>query len=132
LAGAGVEKLHWQSGRAGDLLHVPQRGLGNLRVGRIDQRSKGTSSRSSSSCLDASSRLRKLIPVRLPPGRARLATRPIRTGSSALRKRIGIVVVAALAAKATPGPPLATSTATLRPTRSAASAGNRSTRLSAQ
>ena len=46
------------------------------------------------------SRLKKLMPVRLPPGRARLATRPSATGSSATAKTIGIVVVAALAANA--------------------------------
>ena len=44
--------------------------------------------------------MKKLIPVRLPPGRARLATRPSLTGSSATLKTIGIVVVAALAANA--------------------------------
>src|SRR6476660_9831150 len=36
----------------------------------------GTNSRSSPNCFAANSRLRKLIPVRLLPGRARLATRP--------------------------------------------------------
>ena len=48
--------------------------------------------------------LKKLIPVRLPPGRARLATRPSLTGSSPTTKTIGIVVVAALAANAEAGP----------------------------
>ena len=38
------------------------------------------------------------MPVRLPPGRARLATRPSLTGSSGTMKTMGIVVVAALAA----------------------------------
>src|SRR5215831_16220181 len=38
------------------------------------------------------------IPVALPPGRARLATRPSLTGSSPTPKTIGIVAVAALAA----------------------------------
>jgi hypothetical protein len=37
----------------------------------------------------------KLIPVRLPPGRARLATKPSPTGSSPETKTMGIVVVAA-------------------------------------
>src|SRR5262249_1897457 len=37
-------------------------------------------------------------PVTLPPGRLRLATRPILTGSPPLTKTIGIVAVAALAA----------------------------------
>ena len=42
----------------------------------------GTSSRKSSSRFATNSALRKLIPVRLPPGRARVATRPTPTGSS--------------------------------------------------
>src|SRR5262245_17632230 len=67
-----------------------------------------------------------LMPVRLPPGRAKLATRPSLTGSSAARKTMGIVVVVALAANAAGGPPVAAITATLRPISSAASAGNRS------
>src|SRR5262245_24798038 len=41
-------------------------------------------------------------PVALPSGRLRLATRPIWTGSPAVLKTIGIVVVAALAASAIP------------------------------
>ena len=44
--------------------------------------------------------LKKLMPVALPPGRARLATRPSWTGSSPTPKTIGIVAVAALAASA--------------------------------
>ena len=40
------------------------------------------------------------MPVALPPGRARLATRPNLTGSSRTPKTIGIAVVAALAASA--------------------------------
>ena len=43
---------------------------------------------------------RKLTPVILPPGRLRLATRPMLTGSAPILKTIGIVVVAALAATA--------------------------------
>ena len=42
----------------------------------------GTSSRRSSSRFAANSAVKKLTPVRLPPGRARLATRPSLTGSS--------------------------------------------------
>ena len=38
------------------------------------------------------------IPVMLPPGRLRLATKPPRTGSGTGAKTIGIVVVAAFAA----------------------------------
>src|SRR6266545_3938449 len=46
----------------------------------------GTSSRRSSSRFAANSALKILIPVRLPPGRARLATRSRLTGSSAMMK----------------------------------------------
>src|SRR5262245_43623737 len=67
----------------------------------------GTSSRRSSSRFATNSALRKLIPVRLPPGRARLATKPTLTGSSLMAKTIGIVVVTALAAKTAAGPPRA-------------------------
>ena len=65
----------------------------------------GTSSRRSSSRFAVNSPLKKLIPVRLPPGRARLATRPSLTGSSPTMKTMGIVVVAALAANAAAVPP---------------------------
>ena len=41
-----------------------------------------------------------VTPVTLPPGRSRLATRPSRTGSAAISKTIGMVVVAAFAASA--------------------------------
>src|SRR5262249_56125890 len=58
----------------------------------------GTSSWSSPSRLVATSWPKKLMPVALPPGRARLATRPSLTGSSPTPKTIGIVVVAVLAA----------------------------------
>ena len=60
----------------------------------------GTSSRRSSSRFAVNSPLKKLMPVALPPGRARLATRPSLTGSSVTGKTMGIVVVAALAANA--------------------------------
>src|SRR5262245_36470780 len=58
----------------------------------------GTSSRRSSSRFAVNSTLKKLIPVRLPPGRATLVTRPSLTGSSETAKTTGIVAVAALAA----------------------------------
>ena len=47
----------------------------------------GTSSCSSASRFAASSKLKTLMPVRLPAGRPRLATRPSRTGSSATTNR---------------------------------------------
>src|SRR5215472_16579119 len=62
----------------------------------------GTSSDISSSRFGVSSNVRLLIPVRLPPGRARLVTRPRSTGA-ALEKTIGIVTVAFFAARAQPG-----------------------------
>ena len=63
----------------------------------------GTSSDSSSSRLGVSSAARLLKPVRLPPGRARLATRPAPTGSPTPVKTIGIVEVAFFAASAEVG-----------------------------
>jgi hypothetical protein len=71
------------------------------------------------------------MPVALPPGRARLATRPSFTGSSATPKTIGIVFVAALAASAAVVVGVAI-TATRRRTRSAISAGRTSYRPSSQ
>jgi hypothetical protein len=55
----------------------------------------GTISRRSSRRFAANSFAKLLIPVRLPPGWARLATRPSLTGSSPTLKTMGIVVVAA-------------------------------------
>ena len=61
----------------------------------------------------------------LPPGRARLATRPAATGSTPLAITIGMVVVAFLAANAA-GVDVTTIRSTLRRTKSAASSGRRS------
>src|SRR5262249_3623387 len=66
-----------------------------------------------------------------PPGRLRLATSPSATGSAAVEKTTGIVVVDAFAATAGEVPAAAI-TATGRRTSSAASAGNRSIWFSAQ
>src|SRR6266508_2525712 len=84
-----------------------------------------TSSRRSSSRFATTSPPKKLIPVRLPPGRARLATRPSLTGSSATLKMMGIVAVAVLAANAAALLPVEI-TATRRRTNLAASSGSRS------
>ena len=65
-----------------------------------------------------------LKPVRLPPGRARLATKPAPTGSATPAKTIGIVEVALFAASAGGVPPNVTIKSTLRLTRSAAKAGS--------
>src|SRR5215204_846467 len=58
----------------------------------------GTTARSSSSCFAPTFAPKVDTPVRLPPGRLRLGTRPSSTGSTATRKTTGTVVVAALAA----------------------------------
>jgi hypothetical protein len=58
----------------------------------------GTTSCSNSNIFGTISTFRKVTPVRLPPGRFRLATRPICTGSAMVVKTIGMVVVAAFAA----------------------------------
>src|SRR5262249_30159413 len=60
----------------------------------------GNSSRRRPSRFAANSAVKKLMPVALPAGRASLATRPSLTGSSPTPKTMGIVVVAALAARA--------------------------------
>src|SRR5262249_734445 len=77
----------------------------------------GTSWRRSSNRFAANSVAKKLIPVRLPPGRARLVTRPSLTGSSDTTKTTGMIVVAALAANVDGIVPAAI-TATRRRTRS--------------
>ncbi len=64
-------------------------------------------------------------PVTLPPGRARLATSPVLTGST-LVMTIGMVVVAFMAATVDGLVPVATMMSTPSRTRSAARAGNRS------
>ena len=103
-AGAGVEDLDLQPHGAGSRstsLNVVSvfAALAGL-TSTATRVAAGTSSRRSSSRFAVNSPLKKLIPVRLPPGRARLATRPSLTGSSATTKTMGIVVVAALAANA--------------------------------
>src|SRR5262245_114784 len=66
-----------------------------------------------------------LMPVTLPPGLLKLATRPYRTGSPPIEKTIGIVAVAALAANDGAVPVAKIAAICLR-TRSVASAGSRS------
>ena len=60
----------------------------------------GTNSCSSSNCFCPSSTIKLATPVRFPPGRFKLATSPIATGSVATENTIGVVVVAAFAARA--------------------------------
>src|SRR5262249_51307179 len=57
----------------------------------------GTSSCSNPNCFAASSASGKLMPVALPPGRAKLTTRPRATGSSVTLNTIGMVAVSAFA-----------------------------------
>jgi len=66
------------------------------------------------------------VPVRFPPGRAKLSTNPAATGSLPVRKTIGMLVVAALAARTARTWPEVAITETRRLTKSAAKAGNRS------
>src|SRR5438128_2648166 len=61
---------------------------------------RGTNSCKSPSRFAPSSPLMELTPVTLPPGRLRLATRPVWTGSPPPLKTIGMVEVADLAADA--------------------------------
>src|SRR5262249_15111223 len=78
-----------------------------------------------SSRLPLSSGAKVDSPVMFPPGRARLATNPLLTGSVSFAMTMGIVVVASLAARVA-NVPVVTTTSTLRRTSSAASAGRRS------
>ena len=105
----GVDDLDLQPLGASSGLDVSNRGLGSSALARLmsiaTRVAVGTSSRRSSSRFAANSPAKKLIPVRLPPGRARLATRPNLTGSSAAIKTMGIILVAALASSADGTPP---------------------------
>src|SRR2546430_6967703 len=107
--------------------HLSGHDLGIAVVG-IDQKSDpaalGTSSRNTPSCFAPSALLSWCTPVALPPGRAKLATRPTPTGSSGVLNTIGIVAVAAVAASAA-GVVTAMITAARRCTSSAASPGRR-------
>ena len=74
--------------------------VGERGIGRVDQDGDsgqiGMSSCSNSIRLGATSTPSEAMPVRLPPGRLRLATSPAATGSPPIEKTIGIVLVAAL------------------------------------
>ena len=85
----------------------------------------GDSVRRISSRLALSSGAISETPVTLPPGLARLATRPTPTGSLLAPSTIGIVPVDCLAAKPA-GVPIVTMTSTCCATRSAAKAFRRS------
>ena len=85
----------------------------------------GTVCLRSSRRLPSSSAARVDNPVTLPPGRARLVTSPLPTGSPAT-KTMGIVLVACMATRGPSVPPSARMTSTLSTTSSAARAGSRS------
>ena len=84
----------------------------------------GSSSRRSSKRFGPRILVKTLTPVRLPPGRLKLSTRPVLTGSAPVTNTIGMVLVAAFAA-ADAGASRATITATPRLTSSPASEGKR-------
>ena len=84
----------------------------------------GASSCSRPSCLAAKSVCVNTTPVAFPPGRFRLATKPVLTGSKPVVKTIGIAAVAALRASA--ARPFAPITTGCRRTSSAASSEMRS------
>ena len=92
------------------------------------RRIPGTTSRRISSRLPARSVVWIDSPVTLPPGRARLATRPVPSGSAEMASTIGTSEVTCLAMI----PPTVRITATLRRTNSAAISASRSARPSAQ
>src|SRR5499426_258850 len=87
--------------------------------------SLGIASLSISSLLVFSSTAKFETPVTLPPGRARVSTKPEPTGSAAVAITMGMVVVAFFASNGV-GPPEVTIRSTFRRTRSAASSGRRS------
>ena len=68
----------------------------------------------------------RLTPVALVPGRFMLSTSPSDTGSSPIMKMVGVVEVAAFAARAELMPPTAAMKATFFWARSVASVGSRS------
>ena len=123
--------LSLQSHGASSRFHVSQRGLCIRRVVWIHEHSRASGAgdklaHESRSRFAVNSPTAKLTPVRLPPGRARLATRPSLVGSSPTTKTMGVVVLAAFAANAAVAPPFVAITATRRRTSSAASTGSRS------
>ena len=85
-------------------LHLGDNALGSHELFGFTSRAitlaRGTSSDSSYRRLGISSIVDDADPVRLPPGRARLATSPSLTGSPPCLKTIGIVEVALFAASA--------------------------------
>jgi hypothetical protein len=96
-----------------------------------NRRRLGISSRKSPRRLPAASAIWFDMPVTLPPGRARLATRLLPTGSATAANTIGMTDVACFAAT-TFAVACVTMTSTLSRTNSATISGGRSKRPSAQ
>jgi len=121
--------------RASRLLDVSPLSLGFRLAGLSSAATldaAGTSSRKRLSRLAFNAAVYTLTPVTLPPGRLKLATKPIWTTSPLPMKTMGIIPVPALAASTAGVPPLATMTATRRRTRSSARVVKRSYQPSAQ
>jgi hypothetical protein len=72
----------------------------------------GINSLNSSRRFDSSADDMRLMPVTFPPGRLMLSTSPILTGSPSITKTMGILFVAAFAARADCSPPMVTIPAT--------------------
>src|SRR5262245_59911911 len=105
--------------------------MGLLMLAKIAKcRNLGINSRESSSRLPATSAAWFDDPVTFPPGRARLATKPVLTGSPADANTIGMTDVACFAAR-TDAVPQVTITSTFSRTNSAAISARRSLRPSA-
>ena len=95
--GAGLQDVNLNTHAASRCLEVPHQRLGK-EIGRIDEHRNEARGRNQFMYelepLRPSSAFKVVTPVRLPPGRLRLTTRPSRTGSTPTRKTIGIVDVA--------------------------------------
>src|ERR1700736_1823659 len=99
---------------------------GSVALARaVTRRAHGSISRISCTLLPASSAVAEAIPVTFPPGRGRLATSPVPTGSPVSAMTIGISCVACFAARAV-GVNHVTIISILRRTSSAANSGSRS------
>jgi hypothetical protein len=118
-------KITVEDGSIGDFLEIILRNYKHLEQHPIVRAARilGRQDRALQQ-LGISSTDKKLTPVKFPPGRARLATAPYSTGSTPLPNTIGVVEVASFIASASAIPPIVAIRSTLRPTRSAASAGS--------
>src|SRR5215831_5966718 len=124
LVASGVEeRIGGDDQRAGLLLDEDREGgvLGFTSMAIVA--APGTNSCSSSNFFAASVSLKKATPVKFPPGRLRLATRPNWMGSAPITNTIGTALVVALAANDA-GKAVVKITATLRSIKSCTSAGS--------